>query len=233
MSSSSSENASAPCAGCKHLRRRCVPGCVFTPYFSSSPDDGARFAAVHGVFGASNVPKLLAELAPEERAEAVESLPPPENVLGHVRGQVAAARVELARLVGPEEAFRPFDPTEAPEARGRHGEKQPNYQKMVQAQTARERQALMMTQHSGMVFPDEHVQGQPHQIIEPQTAAADQVGKEQDIIMLQQIGASKQQPILHQQVTDAAEAAKQQQDMMMGIDRPRQNQEMALKMAGA
>ncbi|KAK3126418.1 hypothetical protein QOZ80_7AG0556290 [Eleusine coracana subsp. coracana] len=123
----------APCAGCKHLRRRCVPGCILAPYFSS-PDDGAWFAAVHGVFSASNVSKLLAELAPEDRAEAMESQvfeaverqPNPtfgcvayvsllQNIVGHVRGEVAAAREELTGLVGPEEAFRPFDPADMTE----------------------------------------------------------------------------------------------------------------------
>ncbi|GFZ13550.1 lateral organ boundaries-domain 29 [Actinidia rufa] len=51
----------SPCGACKFLRRKCVKGCVFAPYFCH--DEGAsHFAAIHKVFGASNVSKLLAHL---------------------------------------------------------------------------------------------------------------------------------------------------------------------------
>lgn len=58
---SSSAGPGAPCGACKFLRRRCVPGCVFAPHFSGSGRErgAAQFAAVHRVFGASNVAKLL------------------------------------------------------------------------------------------------------------------------------------------------------------------------------
>ena len=46
-----------PCGACRSLRRRCVPGCVFAPYFP--PGEPHKFANVHKVFGASNVSKLL------------------------------------------------------------------------------------------------------------------------------------------------------------------------------
>ncbi|TVU41481.1 hypothetical protein EJB05_15003, partial [Eragrostis curvula] len=46
--------------------------CAFAADFP--PEHGDQFAAVHNVFGASNVSKLLAEVAPEDRAGAVESL---------------------------------------------------------------------------------------------------------------------------------------------------------------
>lgn len=128
----SEPDPSAPCAGCKHLRRRCLPNCVFAPYFSA--DDRARFAAVHRIFGASNVSKLLAELPPEQRADVVESLvfeaearlqdPSAgcisyisllQNMAEHVTGCIAAAREELAGYVGREAAFQPFvDPAAAP-----------------------------------------------------------------------------------------------------------------------
>ncbi|KAM0945073.1 putative transcription factor AS2-LOB family [Dioscorea sansibarensis] len=51
----------SPCGACKFLRRKCVKGCVFAPYFCY--DQGAtHFAAIHKVFGASNVSKLLLHL---------------------------------------------------------------------------------------------------------------------------------------------------------------------------
>ncbi|KAJ1281663.1 hypothetical protein BS78_04G322900 [Paspalum vaginatum] len=65
--------AGSPCGACKFLRRRCVPECVFAPYFSS--DQGAaRFAAIHKVFGASNASKLLAHLPVADRCEAVVTI---------------------------------------------------------------------------------------------------------------------------------------------------------------
>nr|GLL33189.1 LOB domain-containing protein 16-like [Ipomoea trifida] len=68
-----SSGAGSPCGACKFLRRRCVPGCVFVPYFCS--DDGpAIFAAIHKVFGASNVSKLLLQLPVQQRFPAVFSI---------------------------------------------------------------------------------------------------------------------------------------------------------------
>ncbi|KAH9324882.1 hypothetical protein KI387_005060, partial [Taxus chinensis] len=63
----------APCGACKFLRRKCVKGCVFAPYFGS--DQGAsHFAAVHKIFGASNVSKLLLHIPTPERCEAVVTI---------------------------------------------------------------------------------------------------------------------------------------------------------------
>ncbi|CAK9308531.1 unnamed protein product [Citrullus colocynthis] len=61
-----------PCAACKLLRRRCVPDCVFAPYFPS--DQPHKFSSVHKVFGASNVSKLLQELPEHQRSDAVSSM---------------------------------------------------------------------------------------------------------------------------------------------------------------
>ncbi|KAL2492549.1 Protein LATERAL ORGAN BOUNDARIES [Abeliophyllum distichum] len=70
MASSSSYNC--PCAACKFLRRKCMPGCIFAPYFP--PEEPQKFANVHKIFGASNVTKLLNELLPHQREDAVNSL---------------------------------------------------------------------------------------------------------------------------------------------------------------
>lgn len=50
-------NTLTPCAACKLLRRKCAEECPFSPYFS--PHEPHKFAAVHKVFGASNVSKML------------------------------------------------------------------------------------------------------------------------------------------------------------------------------
>ncbi|XP_049393286.1 LOB domain-containing protein 25-like [Solanum stenotomum] len=70
MASSSSYNS--PCAACKFLRRKCLPGCIFSPYFP--PEEPQKFINVHKIFGASNVTKLLNELLPHQREDAVNSL---------------------------------------------------------------------------------------------------------------------------------------------------------------
>ncbi|XP_059275314.1 LOB domain-containing protein 20 [Lycium ferocissimum] len=65
--------STAPCGACKFLRRKCINGCVFAPYFGS--DQGAaRFVAVHKVFGASNVSKLLLHIPANRRHDAVVTI---------------------------------------------------------------------------------------------------------------------------------------------------------------
>ncbi|KAL5561855.1 hypothetical protein UlMin_031602 [Ulmus minor] len=59
----------SPCGACKFLRRKCVRGCVFAPYFCHE-QGASHFAAIHKVFGASNVSKLLAHLPVSDRSGA-------------------------------------------------------------------------------------------------------------------------------------------------------------------
>ncbi|GJZ38551.1 LOB domain-containing protein 30-like protein [Tanacetum coccineum] len=61
---------SGPCGACKFLRRKCVAGCIFAPYFDSE-QGAAHFAAVHKVFGASNFSKLLLHIPVHKRLDAV------------------------------------------------------------------------------------------------------------------------------------------------------------------
>ncbi|KAJ4955987.1 hypothetical protein NE237_012770 [Protea cynaroides] len=68
--SKSSSNGGGPCGACKFLRRKCVKGCIFAPYFDSE-EGTSHFAAVHKVFGASNVSKLLFGLPINNRHDAV------------------------------------------------------------------------------------------------------------------------------------------------------------------
>ncbi|CAN6466531.1 unnamed protein product [Victoria cruziana] len=62
-----------PCGACKFLRRKCVNACIFAPYFDSE-QGAAHFAAVHKVFGASNVSKLLLHIPPHKRLDAVVTI---------------------------------------------------------------------------------------------------------------------------------------------------------------
>ena len=69
----SANNGGGPCGACKLLRRKCVKGCIFAPYFDS--DQGtAHFAAVHKVFGASNASKMLQRIPAHKRVDAVITL---------------------------------------------------------------------------------------------------------------------------------------------------------------
>ncbi|KAF7838291.1 Protein LATERAL ORGAN BOUNDARIES [Senna tora] len=49
-----------------------MAGCIFAPYFP--PEEPQKFANVHKIFGASNVTKLLNDLLPHQREDAVNSL---------------------------------------------------------------------------------------------------------------------------------------------------------------
>ncbi|XVE69226.1 hypothetical protein DITRI_Ditri09bG0135200 [Diplodiscus trichospermus] len=61
------------CGACKFLRRKCTIECVFAPYFCY--DEAANhFAAVHKVFGASNVSKLLLHLPIHNRRDAAVTI---------------------------------------------------------------------------------------------------------------------------------------------------------------
>ncbi|XVE77899.1 hypothetical protein DITRI_Ditri13aG0100900 [Diplodiscus trichospermus] len=63
----------SPCGACKFLRRKCASDCIFAPYFCSEQGP-ARFAAIHKVFGASNVSKLLLHIPAHDRCEAVVTI---------------------------------------------------------------------------------------------------------------------------------------------------------------
>ncbi|KAL6507419.1 hypothetical protein OROGR_023614 [Orobanche gracilis] len=108
----------APCAACKYLRRKCTQECVFAPYFP--PDNPQKFTNVHKVFGASNVGKILKELHPNQRNDAVNSLAYEAecrikdpiygcvgfvSILQHhlrqVQQEIERARKELATYIGP------------------------------------------------------------------------------------------------------------------------------------
>ncbi|GAB4829515.1 hypothetical protein Ancab_019188 [Ancistrocladus abbreviatus] len=63
----------SPCGACKFLRRKCTATCVFAPYFCSKQGP-ERFAAIHKVFGASNVSKLLLYLPIHDRWRAAVTI---------------------------------------------------------------------------------------------------------------------------------------------------------------
>ncbi|OIW04068.1 hypothetical protein TanjilG_00628 [Lupinus angustifolius] len=57
------------CGACKFLRRKCTSDCVFSPHFSYD-EATTHFSAVHKVYGASNVSRLLSHLPIQFRSDA-------------------------------------------------------------------------------------------------------------------------------------------------------------------
>ncbi|KAF5200310.1 Lob domain-containing protein [Thalictrum thalictroides] len=100
-------NQLGPCGACKFLRRKCVKGCIFAPYFDSE-QGSTHFAAVHKIFGASNVSKLLLRLPSHKRLDAVVTIcyealarirDPVYGCVGHIfalQQQVVNLQAELA-----------------------------------------------------------------------------------------------------------------------------------------
>jgi len=64
---------STPCGACKHLKRKCINRCIFAPYFGKK-QNADSFAAVHKVFGAGNVSKLLSTIPTNDRKEAMKTI---------------------------------------------------------------------------------------------------------------------------------------------------------------
>ncbi|XP_042504596.1 LOB domain-containing protein 19-like [Macadamia integrifolia] len=107
MSKSNGHGGGGPCGACKFLRRKCVKGCIFAPYFDSE-QGASHFAAVHKVFGASNVSKLLLSLPVHDRLDAALTIcyealarikDPVYGCVGHIfalQQQVVNLQAELA-----------------------------------------------------------------------------------------------------------------------------------------
>ncbi|EXC09151.1 hypothetical protein L484_005107 [Morus notabilis] len=60
------------CAACKYQRRKCAPDCVLAPYF---PHDNQRqFLNAHKLFGVSNITKIIKNLDPRTKDEAMRTI---------------------------------------------------------------------------------------------------------------------------------------------------------------
>ncbi|KAF8388811.1 hypothetical protein HHK36_025491 [Tetracentron sinense] len=60
------------CAACKYQRRKCAPDCILAPYFP--PDHQRQFLNAHKLFGVSNILKILRNLHPLEKDEAMRTM---------------------------------------------------------------------------------------------------------------------------------------------------------------
>nr|GMD64171.1 LOB domain-containing protein 29-like [Ipomoea batatas]GMD71107.1 LOB domain-containing protein 29-like [Ipomoea batatas] len=132
----SGSTSGSPCGACKFLRRKCVKGCVFAPYFCHE-QGASHFAAIHKVFGASNASKLLSHLPVGDRAEAAITISyeaqarlqdPIYGCVSHIfalQQQVINLRAQLASL--KEQAAQTFCNSSANPNHDRSWGRQPCY----------------------------------------------------------------------------------------------------------
>ncbi|XP_020091636.1 LOB domain-containing protein 36-like [Ananas comosus] len=189
-----SSSSNSPCAACKFLRRKCTQGCVFAPYFP--PDQPNKFACVHRVFGASNVAKLLNDISPAQREDAVNSLAYEADArlkdpvygcvayisllelrLRQLRVDLHNAKKELAAYIGPA-AFGPFLPSApAPPPQFHHPQFQPPMMGLGLAAAAPQ---LMIRDHSQSQSQSQMVvDAQPMVVVA--AAASDAAQREQEM----------------------------------------------------
>lgn len=60
------------CAACKYQRRRCSKDCPLSPYFPA--DQTKRFSNAHRLFGVANIKRILKEVDPKQKDEAMKSI---------------------------------------------------------------------------------------------------------------------------------------------------------------
>ncbi|XP_044484096.1 LOB domain-containing protein 22-like [Mangifera indica] len=72
LNTSSNGGTTQACAACKYQRRKCAPDCILAPYF---PHDRQRqFLNAHKLFGVSNITKIIKNLEPLEKEEAMRTI---------------------------------------------------------------------------------------------------------------------------------------------------------------
>ncbi|KAK8541533.1 hypothetical protein V6N12_014164 [Hibiscus sabdariffa] len=91
----------SPCGACKFLRRKCVKGCVFAPYFCHE-QGAAHFAAIHKVV---NLQAQLASL--KEQAAQATSANPNDKYYGKLPSQAQQPHGDVQSW------FHPHDSTMA------------------------------------------------------------------------------------------------------------------------
>ncbi|XP_052182061.1 LOB domain-containing protein 22 [Diospyros lotus] len=65
-------NGTQACAACKYQRRKCYPDCILAPYFPH--DRQSQFLNAHKLFGVSNITKIIRNLTPPEKDEAMRTI---------------------------------------------------------------------------------------------------------------------------------------------------------------
>ncbi|BFG23984.1 hypothetical protein CerSpe_102580 [Prunus speciosa] len=86
------------CASCKQQRRKCDETCEMAPYFPAS--GYSEFQNAHKIFGVSNIQKIMAMAAPDQRQAAAESILTEGNARKNdpVRAVLALSEVSMPKF---------------------------------------------------------------------------------------------------------------------------------------
>ncbi|CAM8962479.1 unnamed protein product [Rhodiola kirilowii] len=68
----SNNTSSQACAACKYQRRKCEPNCILSPYFPHNRQP--QFLNAHKLFGVSNITKIIRNLSPANKDEAMKTI---------------------------------------------------------------------------------------------------------------------------------------------------------------
>ncbi|KAI5077773.1 hypothetical protein GOP47_0007597 [Adiantum capillus-veneris] len=68
----STSTTAQACAACKFQRRKCLPDCPLAPYFPA--DQPKQFLNVHKLYGVSNTLRILKQVDPSKREDAMKSI---------------------------------------------------------------------------------------------------------------------------------------------------------------
>ncbi|KAK1306993.1 LOB domain-containing protein 22 [Acorus calamus] len=72
ITTSSTTTTNQACAACKYQRRKCNPDCPLAPFFPA--DRQRQFMNAHRLFGVSNILKIIRDLEPNLKCEAMRSI---------------------------------------------------------------------------------------------------------------------------------------------------------------
>ncbi|KAL6335268.1 hypothetical protein AAG906_029505 [Vitis piasezkii] len=65
-------NGTQACEACKYQRRKCAPDCILAPYFPHGRQ--RQFLNCHKLFGVSNITKIIRNLHPPDKDEAMRTI---------------------------------------------------------------------------------------------------------------------------------------------------------------
>ncbi|KAK9066116.1 hypothetical protein SSX86_015518 [Deinandra increscens subsp. villosa] len=81
LTTARSNSTTQACAACRYQRRKCAPDCILAPYF---PHDRQRqFQNAHKLFGVSNITKIIRDLDPPQKDEAMRTIIYQADVRAH------------------------------------------------------------------------------------------------------------------------------------------------------
>ncbi|KAL5725525.1 hypothetical protein ACHQM5_008661 [Ranunculus cassubicifolius] len=115
---------SQACAACKYQRRKCASDCQLAPFFP--PDQPKMFQNAHRLYGVSNILKIINQLNPSQKVEAMKSIIYQSNirerypvhgcvgVLTYLQQQIHQTQLELDAVTAQLNVYRQM-PSSSPQ----------------------------------------------------------------------------------------------------------------------